>query len=101
MFVVESRKREATTTIRVVVPDSLHKRLTEVAGKANVDIQEVARQAILYALGQSEGALPPISSRKRKGGLKEPPTRGPVPIRHPEPSDGMDAAPSSNPLESE
>ncbi|WP_243317158.1 hypothetical protein [Geothrix paludis] len=95
MFIVESREREATTTIRVVVPDSLHKRLGEAAQRANVDIQEVVRQAIVYAFRQSEGASPSASGRKRKNGLKESRACGSVQKHHPEPLDNTDAAPVS------
>jgi len=66
MFVIESREREATTTIRVVLPNSLHARLSVAAEKARVDIQEAIRQAIAYALEQSEGASSNVAGRKRR-----------------------------------
>ncbi len=70
MFVIESREREATTTIRVVLPNSLHARLSEAAEKAKVDIQEAIRQAIAYALEQSEGGSSNVAGRKRRSNSK-------------------------------
>jgi len=66
MFVIESREREATTTIRVVLPNSLHARLSAAGEKAKVDIQEVVRQAIGYALAKSEDASNTPTGRKRR-----------------------------------
>lgn len=96
MFIVESRERETTTTIRVVVPDSLHRRLGEVAQRANVDIQEVIRQAIVYALRQSEGESPSASGRKRRSGLKEARTGDSVQTHNLEPLDNTGPTPVSH-----
>lgn len=92
MFRLKPTTAEATTTIRLAVPQSLHDQLTAAAAEANIEVQEAARQAISYAFSRVNKAL---SSRtlKQKAALTAPEGN--------EKADISDANPDSQPETSE
>ena len=64
MFRLKSTTAEATTTIRLAVPQSLYEHLTLAAAEANIEIQEAARQAIAYAFSHVNKPPSPRMTKK-------------------------------------
>ncbi len=87
MFRLKSTTAEATTTIRLAVPQSLYDHLTVAAAEANIEIQEAARQAIAYAFSHANKA--PSSRTTKK-------TQAQTTAEGDGRSAALDAAPGSN-----
>lgn len=72
MFKLRSTAAEATATIRLAVPQSLHDQLIAAAAEANIEVQEAARQAIAYAFSRAGKRLSSLTTDRANPGGASP-----------------------------